>query len=124
MTNFIEFCTKFRVKKPKFLPCRCTSSLLRSKPVQRNYLHFFRKNLKTVRALRINETKLTSGSAFIFNLFTLESEKESKKDEEPSFGAPHGVLTCLLTFSLRTTPIGVLLDYFSFSHFSAPFCCS
>ena len=29
-----------------------------------------------MRALRINETKLTSRNAFIFNLFALESEKE------------------------------------------------
>ena len=29
-----------------------------------------------MRALRLNETKLTSRNAFIFNLFALESEKE------------------------------------------------
>ena len=31
-------------------------------------------------ALRVNETKLTSINAFIFNLFALENEKELKID--------------------------------------------
>ena len=43
--------------------------------------------------------------------------------KEPSFGTPCGLLTCLLTLSLRTTPIGVFPDYFSFSHFLETSCC-
>ena len=41
-TNFIKFCTKFHVKQADFLTSKCTSLLLGSKPVQRNYLHFFK----------------------------------------------------------------------------------
>ena len=33
--------------------------------------------LHTVHALKVNETKLTSGNAFIVDLFPLEGEKES-----------------------------------------------
>ena len=44
-------------------------------------------------------------------------KKNQNVIKEPSFGTPRGVMTCLLTLSLRTTPIGVFSDYFSFSHF-------
>ena len=37
------FCTKFWVKQVTFLLSKCTSFLLHSKAVQRNYLHFFKK---------------------------------------------------------------------------------
>ena len=43
--NFIKLCTKFRVNEAKSLPCKCISLVLRSKPVQRNCLYFF-KNFK------------------------------------------------------------------------------
>ena len=38
-----------------------------------------------MRALRVNETKLTSRNAFIVNIFALESEKEPKNDEKTLF---------------------------------------
>ena len=44
--KFVKFSTKFQVKQAKSLPPRCTSLLLCSKPVQQNYLYFF-KNFKT-----------------------------------------------------------------------------
>ena len=50
--------------------------------------------------LRVSEITLTSGNAFIVHLFRSGGEKESKHDKEPSFGASHRVLTCLLTLSL------------------------
>ena len=43
--------------------------------------------------------------------------------KELSFGTPHGVLTYLLTLSLRMTPFGVFPDYFSFDHFLATLYC-
>ena len=46
---------------------------------------FFQKFKKTVRAQRVNETKVTSRNAFIDNFFALESEKESKDDERTLF---------------------------------------
>ena len=71
--------------------------MLYSKSVQRNCLHFFKKILKTVCALRVNETKLTSKNTLIFNLFASESEKNKKRTKEASFGAPRRVLNWLLT---------------------------
>ena len=41
--------------------------------------------------------------------------------KEPSFGTPRGLSTFLLTLILRTTPIDVFRDYFSFSHFWGDF---
>ena len=41
-TKFIKICTEFRVKQANILPPKCTSFLLRSKPVRRNCLHFFK----------------------------------------------------------------------------------
>ena len=67
------------MKEATFLQSKCTSLLLRSKPVATaKWPAFFQKILKTMRALGVNEIKLTSRNAFIFNLFGLESENESK----------------------------------------------
>ena len=44
--KFIKFINKFWVKQAKFLQSDCTSLLLRSNPVQQNYLHIF-KTFKT-----------------------------------------------------------------------------
>ena len=46
---------------------------------------FFQKFWKILRALRVNETKVTSRNAFIDNLLALESEKGSKNDERTLF---------------------------------------
>ena len=46
---------------------------------------FFEKFLKLVRALRVNETKVTSTNVFIDNHFALESEKELKNDKRSLF---------------------------------------
>ena len=84
-TKFNKFCTNFWKKKVKFLASRCICLLLRSKPVQRNCLHFFKNQKETVRALRVNETKATLRNAFIDILFALESEIESKNDKRTLF---------------------------------------
>ena len=41
--------------------------------------------------------------------------------KEPSFGTPGGLLTCLLTYGLRTTPIGFFPDHFSFREICTKF---
>ena len=41
--------------------------------------------MKTVHALRIDETKVTSRNAFIDNIFALEGGKESKYDQRILF---------------------------------------
>ena len=70
-TKFIKFGTKLWVNQVNFLPSKCTSLLLRSKPVQRIYLHTF-KSFKTQCALRFKEgTKLhtTHYSCLVINFF-------------------------------------------------------
>ena len=52
-------------------------------------------------ALTVNETKLTSGSAFLVDLSPLGNEKESKYNKEPSFCIPRRVLNCIYTLSLK-----------------------
>ena len=59
--------------------------LLRSKPAQQNWMRFLKNFIKTVRALRVNGTKVTLRNAFIDNLFPLESEKKSQKGERTPF---------------------------------------
>ena len=56
-SKLIKFCIKCWVKKPNYsvpdywnFPCKCTSLLLCSKPVQQNFWHIF-KNFKTQCAL-------------------------------------------------------------------------
>lgn len=92
-TKLIKFITKFHVKH-KFLPPNCNSLPLRRKLLQRNCLKFF-KHFKTVRALRVNETKLTSESAFVADLSALEGEKESKCYKRTMFRG--STQTCFLT---------------------------
>ena len=41
-TKVSKFLNKFFKKRAKFLPSSCTNLLLRSKPVQRNWLRFFK----------------------------------------------------------------------------------
>ena len=49
-----------------------------------------------MRALRANETKITSRNTFIVKLFALESVKESKNEERTPFETARGFLTCPL----------------------------
>ena len=75
-TKSIKFWTKFWIKQLNFLSSKCTSLRLLSKPVQRNWVRFFKNLKKTVRALMVNEIKVASRNAFIDNLFALENKKE------------------------------------------------
>ena len=93
-TKLIKFITKFHVKHDKFLPSNCNSLPLYRKLLQRNCLKFF-KHFKTVRALRVNETKLTSESAFVADLSALEGERESKCYKRTLFRG--STQTCFLT---------------------------
>ena len=59
-------------------------------------------------APRIDETKLTSENAFVANFFASGDERESKYDEKALFSeVPRGVMTCLLTLSLRKMHISI-----------------
>ena len=68
-----------------FLLPRCTGLVLHSKALQRILAAFFQKFKKIVCYLRVNETRVTSGKAFIDNYFALESETESKNEKRTVF---------------------------------------
>lgn len=76
-TKLIKFNPKFQIKQAKFLPCNFSSFLLRNKSVQWNDMHIFRNFKVTVWVLRVNETKLLLEKAFIVDIFSLGSEKET-----------------------------------------------
>lgn len=60
-------------------------------------------------APRINETKLTSENAFVAKFYASGGERESKYDEKAlSSEVPRGVMTCLLTLSLRKMHISIV----------------
>ena len=50
-----------------------------------NFPGFFQKCIKSVSTLRVNGTKLTSESAFILHLFSLESQKEQEYTQRTLF---------------------------------------
>ena len=66
--------------------------------------------------LRVSETKLTPGNAFVVDLFPLGGEKESKYDERTLFCGSPQCLNLFLTFHLGKMQC-VFEDYFSFSYF-------
>ena len=116
----LNFALNFAKSQPHFsrlnvLVCCCTanpSSVIAC---------VFSKILKTVRAVRVNETKITLRNAFLFNAFILRSKKNKKMTKGPSFGTARGVLTCLLNLSFRmphicvfwTTLVLTIFDHFS-----------
>ena len=75
-----------------------------------------------MRTLRVNKTKVTLKSAFINNVFALESEKELKMMKGSSFETTSAFLTWLLTLTRQMPHISGFLDCFSFSHFLT-YCC-
>lgn len=70
-------------KTSRVFPFKCTSLLLRSRPVQRKVLYFFKKVKHCI--LRVNEAKPTSETAFIVDLFLLEVERELRHVKETLF---------------------------------------
>ena len=109
----ITLASKQRKKNISSLNCALSFTL------HGNCQHFFKK----LRALRVNETELSSRNNFIDNIFALENEKELKNDERTLFWYSPQSFDLLLTLSLRATPIGVFPDYFGFSKFLATSCC-
>ena len=87
--------------------------------MQQHYIRITVFNL-----ININETKPSSTNAFLAHLFALESQKGSRNEERTLyflFWYSSEVWTCLLTLSIRTTPLGGFPDCFGFSHFLATF---
>ena len=116
-TKFIKLCIKFQRKQVNF--CRLSVLFGCCARNQNSAIAcILLKFSKAVRALKVNETKLTATNAFIVNLFAIEREKKNHNmTRNFSFGTPREVLTCLFPCSLQTTPIGDFPHYFSFSHF-------
>ena len=111
-TKFIKFCTKFFEKPTTFFPSKCCAANPSSA-----IACVFSKILKTVRAVRVNETKVTLRNAFLFNAFILRSKKNKKNDKRIFFWD----CSWSVDLSLKPQPPNAtymsFLDYFSFSHF-------
>ena len=121
-TNFIKFWTKFWIKQMKLLPSRCTSLLLCIKPVQQNWLRFFKKFKKQCALLGLMKLKLL-GETLLLTIFLHQKvTKNQKMTKGLSFKTTRGFLTCLLTLKRRMTHKCGFLDCFSFSHFLATSC--
>ena len=121
-TNFIKFWTKFWIKQMKLLPSRCTSLLLCIKPVQQNWLRFFKKFKKQCALLGLMKLKLL-GETLLLTIFLHQKvTKNQKMTKGLSFKTTRGFLTCLLTLKRRMTHKCGFLYCFSFSHFLATSC--
>ena len=126
--SIIEKIYKFQVRQPQFVPCKCSSLLLCSKPVQENCLL-----LSILNILKSFQTQCAIYGLAKLNLllemrlyqiiFNQEEIKIQNIKKGPSFGALRRVLTCLIILSLRKTHICAFSDYFSFSHFLGTSCC-
>ena len=75
----IKFPAKICIKQVKFGSSRRIILLLPSKTIQQNWLHFFGNLKKTVCALRLDKTKVTSRNTFIDNPFEKKEKKKKKK---------------------------------------------
>ena len=97
-TKFFKYWTKFGIKEAKVLPSRCSSLLPRRKPVQQNWQRFFKIFWKIVRALSVNEIKVTSRNGFIDNIFALESKIELNNDKATLFWDYPWILDMAINF--------------------------
>ena len=79
-TNFIKTCAKLLVKQANCFAVYVYSIVAAQQTSKAKLSKFAHSFSKAVRALSVNERKLTLRNAFIVNLFGLESEKESKYD--------------------------------------------
>ena len=105
-------------------PSRCTNLLLRSKPVQQNYLRFF-KNVKSqcglyelMKLQSLRETHLLS----IFLHYKVKKNKKIMKELSLSLSLSLSwdcplILDLSLNLRVRMPHIYVFLDYFSFGSF-------
>ena len=122
-TKVIKFCIKIQLKKPIILPSQCTSLVLGSNLVMQNLMHFlkiFKRRCMLSGLMKLNLLLEMVLLSIFLNQKVKANENMTKK---LSFGTPRKVFTCLLTLSLRTTPLGVFPHFFSFSHFLSTSCC-
>ena len=96
-TKFIKFWTKFRIKQVQFLPSRCTSLLLRNKPVQRNRLRFSKKFQKQCALYRLMKLRLLRETLLLSIFLHQKVRKNQKMTKGLSFETTSRFLTWLLT---------------------------
>lgn len=78
----ISIYNEFRVKRARFLLCKCTSFLLGDKPGQQNYQQFFKRFQTKACVLRVNETISTLKNAFNENHLENEGNIEPINDKK------------------------------------------
>ena len=83
---------------------------------------FFSKFLKQCAFEGLMKLSLLRQMLLLQIILLQDVKKNQDMTKEPFFGAPHGILTCLLTLSLRKTHICVFPDYLSFCQFLATSC--
>ena len=98
------------------MPCKCTSLLLQQTSTA-TLLAFFQNFLKSMHALRVNQTKLHSGNTSTVAVFALGYEKNRNMKKEHSCGTVHGIMTCLLIFNFPKMYICVFQYFLRFNHF-------
>ena len=123
LSKFIKVCTKFSFKQAQFLLSKCILVSSWAANQYSEFVHIFSKSLKnSARSKCLRLVNLLSGILLLSFFLHYKVKKYQNMTKEPSFGTPRRFLTCLLTLILRTTPVGVLKDYFSFSHGLATSC--
>ena len=116
-SKLTQYYTKFWVNRARFFASTCTSLLLRSKPVQWNYRHLFWRFRTKERVLRVTKSKITGENTFNEDLFEIEDNHESSKDEKIDFSYFYRFVTRALTLRPRNTYIYVFRALFGFCNF-------
>ena len=113
----------FPSNKLIFLPSKCILVSSWAANQYSEFVHIFSKSLKNcARSKGLRLVNLLSEILLLSFFLYYKVKKYQNMTKEPSFGTPRRFLTCLLTLSLRATPVGILKDYFSFSHGLATSC--
>ena len=93
-----------------FLASRCTSLLLCSKPVQRNYRHFFQRFQTEGCILRVNKSKLLVNTILMEIIWQLQIAMIKLKTKKHCFGYFARFVVCGLTLQIAKS---VYLLFFS-----------
>ena len=103
LLKLISFDIKLGVKRAGFLASKCTSLLLRSKPIQQNYWHFL-KDFKLKRALSgIMKERLLVKMLLMEIILGPKVTMNQVATRKPCFGYLCRFVTRALTLRLRNT---------------------
>ena len=113
----------FPSNKLIFLPSKCILVSTWAANQYSEIVYIFSKSLKnSARSKGLRLVNLLSEILLLSFFLHYKVKKYQNMTKESSFGTPRRFLTRLLTLSLRTTPVRVLKDCFSFSHGLATSC--